>query len=588
MTHPNIVMISVDALRPDRMNLHGYERPTMPVLDRLARDGAYCADAISTTAFTQPALPSILTSSMPLSHGGYDRGAVGRPDSLFKVLGRNGYKTTLLSTFPWVSGFYGYDEGVQSQNMLFVINALVGVASQTMASTVRRRLAGEIGQADAIDAIRPILHKMFDDLDAYCDHRVAEYEFDKVDLGGERLITDGYDYPKIKRILARHRHDFDNDPPRYILRYFSEVPNAHNWIAQDWRSARHPRPLARSVFRRIAAELMRTASPARARLIEYPNKRYIDAHALTDRVIRTIDTHDTDDPFCVWTHFFDTHVPYCPGVGKNWKTDARTYLRALDYEPDMDISSALKKRPETEQEWAVWRAMYDASMRYVDDQIGRVLNALKTRNLDENTVVVIISDHGEELGEHGDVSHHFRLYEHNIRVPIIFSGPGVPGGRIDGLTTVMDIAPSVAALADIEPDVRWEGTPVFSSDVNARRHVIAEAFHSGNCLFAHRPPYIAVRTDRYKYLWKEYRDVTDKYSSTDPELYEYRNDPDEQNDLYDPDHPALDNLNAIVADRLAEIPEISDARILKAFGGIGETAIRKARHGTPARQESAG
>ena len=67
--HPNVLFLSVDALRPDRMSLHGYDRPTTPTLDRLAENAIVCDENTSLTAFTQPALPSMLTSSMPLSYG---------------------------------------------------------------------------------------------------------------------------------------------------------------------------------------------------------------------------------------------------------------------------------------------------------------------------------------------------------------------------------------------------------------------------------------------------------------------------------------------------------------------------------------
>jgi len=574
-------MISIDALRPDRMSLHGYGRPTTPTFERLAASGAHCTESISTTAFTQPALPSMLTSSLPLSYGGYDQGAVGRPPTLFKVMGDNSYRTTLLSTFPWVNRFYGYSNGVQAENLLFTLNALVGVASQTMASIVRAYNENEITQGDMLDAVRPVLLKLYEDLESYCDYRLSQRRHDLVDLSNERLLTDGYDYPRVKKIITRHRADFINNPAKYTARYLSEVPNSQNWIAQDWRLARRPRTVCRLMFQRLAAAIMGPLSPSAARLMEFPNKRYVDAQALANRVIRTIDSQDPDHPFFIWTHFFDTHVPYCPGAGTSWKHNARQHLDALGYRNDIDLSVAVKKRPETEEEWSAWRALYDASAHYVDSQVARILDTLRARGLDDNTLVVITSDHGEELGEHGDVSHHFRLYEHNLRIPMIFKGPDVERRDISALTTIMDISPSIADIAGVDSPPAWEGSSVFSSEIDGRDHALAEAFHSGNCLFDHRPPYIAVRTREYKYLWKEYRDVTDRYSSTEPELYRYRDDPDEQNDLYRPDHPEVAKLNGIVARRLAEIPEISDARIRNAFNAVGNAAIAEVRGSQP-------
>jgi hypothetical protein len=116
--------------------------------------------------------------------------------------------------------------------------------------------------------------------------------------------------------------------------------------------------------------------------------------------------------------------------------------------------------------------------------------------------------------------------------------------------------------------------------IDRRDHVIAEAFHGGNCLFEHRPPYIAVRTRRFKYLWKEYRDPTDAFSAEGPELFDHRDDPLEQNNLYRPDHPELPALERAVAARLAGIPEIPDDRIVAAFGDLGREAVNIIRKKT--------
>lgn len=587
MARPNILMISIDALRPDRMSMHGYQRPTTPTLEGLAESGTYCDDCTSTTAFTQPALPSMLTSSRPFSFGGYDQGAVGRPATLFKVLSEGGYRTTLLSTFPWVNRFYGYDDGVHTEDLLFVINALVGVGSQTMASFIRAHQNGEISREILIESVQPILSKLFNDLDAYCDHRLERRNYDLHDLSGERLLTDGYHYPRIKKVLAQHRTQLKQNPGAYIDQHLSEVPNAHNWIAQDWRRLRNLPALSRFVLQRLARSILQPISPSRARLTEFPNKRYVDAHALATRVIRTIDQQEAEKPFFIWTHFFDTHVPYCPGIGRNWKQNSHDHLSALGYAERIDLSVGVKKRPETDQEWEVWRALYDASIHYIDSEIARIQDALRERGLDENTLVVITSDHGEELGEHGDVSHHFRLYEHNLRIPLLFSGPGVPARKIVGLSTIMDLSPTIADIIGVDAPTDWEGRSIYSDDIPSRDYVLAEAFHSGNCLFEHRPPYVAVRTRRTKYLWKEHRDVTDTYSSEKPELYDYLADPMEQNDIYDDAHPELPALNRIVATRLAEVPEFSNQRIVSAFGDIGRTAISEKRDSEePAAKES--
>ena len=106
--HPNVLFLTVDALRSDRTSLYGYERPTTPVLEALAKDAVVCGNAVSTGAFTQVSFHTFMTSSRALSYGGYDRGAVGRPPSLFEVFHDAGYQTISLGTFAWISRYFGY------------------------------------------------------------------------------------------------------------------------------------------------------------------------------------------------------------------------------------------------------------------------------------------------------------------------------------------------------------------------------------------------------------------------------------------------------------------------------------------------
>ena len=122
-------------------------------------------------------------------------------------------------------------------------------------------------------------------------------------------------------------------------------------------------------------------------------------------------------------------------------------------------------------------------------------------------------------------------------------------------------------------DPAWEGLPVTDTRVDERDHVIVECFYGGNCLFKDRPIYAGVRTRTHKYFWKEFRDPKDWQSRDGDELYELANDPDEQNNLYRPDHPLLPEMQLHIARRLAELPEITHERIVRAFGETVAAAL---------------
>ena len=567
MTHPNVLLLTIDALRVDRTSLHGYHRPTTPNLEALAREAVVCDQATAIGAFTQLSFHSFMTSSRPLSHGGYDRGGFGRPKGMFQVFHDAGYETISLSTFPWITRYFGY-EGIDTERHLFVLNALVGIhGSGTMASALRAWHGGDLSLDDTIAAVEPFVLKLFDVLEDYCRRRLEPAPTGRIAYANSPAANQGYDFTRVLEVIVSHRRAYAADRRAYVNKHLTYVPRAHQWMARDWYFCRKPGKLLGEALFRLGNRLLALADPTLALLRANRFKRYVDGADLADGILGEIAGRNRpDSPFFLWTHFVDPHIPYCAGPGRHWYRHTADYLEALGYARDTDLRVAFRERPRTAEDWEIWSALYDATLRYVDEQVGRIVDGLRRAGLDKDTLVVVTGDHGEELGDHGDITHHFRLYEHNLRVPMVFHRPGMEEQRIGGLTTLLDLAPSIAEFAGVEPDPGWEGEPVTAPSISGREHVIAETFHGGSCLFDRRPPYLAVRTGRWKYMWKEYRDPTDNFSPESPELYDLEADPDEQNNLYRPDHPLVLRFNPLIAARLAEIPEIAPERIDAAFG----------------------
>ncbi len=564
--HPNVLFLTVDALRSDRTSLYGYERPTTPLMEALAESGMVWDQAVSMGAFTQISFHSFMTSSRPLSYGGFDHGATGRPPTLFSVLHNAGYETIAVGTIPVINRYLGYD-AIDRECLTFILNAMVGNCSRLISSALRAWHRGEISVDEAVAKSEPQILKLFEDLGDFCERRSAQASLDRLDFANSPLMNEAYIFSGVLKVVTRHRTEFLRNKRAYMERYLTSVPEAHEWMARDWRYCRTPAKLLGEAAHRIGNRLLGLVNPRLAQLRGCRFKRYVDGADLADRILREIEIRRRPDrPFFLWTHFLDPHIPYAAGRGRRWYRQTPDYLAALGYPRDFDVAVAVGGKPQTEEAWVVWSALYDAVVRYTDEQIGRVIEGLDRLGLRDDTLVVICGDHGEELGEHGDISHHYRLYEHNVKVPVLLHRPGMGRQRIDGLTTVLDLAPTITGLAGVAPDPDWEGQPVTAPSVAQRRHVVLETFHGGSCLFDGRPPYMAVRTARWKYLWKEYLDPTDRYSPEGAELYDLEADPLEQNNLYRPDHPLVPEFNALIAKRLSEIPQISRERIVAAFG----------------------
>jgi len=108
-----ILLISIDTLRRDHVGAYGYDRPTTPQLDALAREGILCEDAVSTSSWTLPAHLSMLTSLDPGAHGGVDlrHGFNHSVDTLPALLRKGGYATEAVTSHLYVSEAYGVDDG---------------------------------------------------------------------------------------------------------------------------------------------------------------------------------------------------------------------------------------------------------------------------------------------------------------------------------------------------------------------------------------------------------------------------------------------------------------------------------------------
>jgi arylsulfatase A-like enzyme len=106
------------------------------------------------------------------------------------------------------------------------------------------------------------------------------------------------------------------------------------------------------------------------------------------------------------------------------------------------------KKGHTAEEYSAQRGMYDAAIAWLDDELGRLFEALDSRGLSQNTLIIVTSDHGEEFGEHGALGHGGEVYMDLIRVPLVFVFPGrVPAGvrvappvtQADLPTTILDL-----------------------------------------------------------------------------------------------------------------------------------------------------
>ncbi len=209
-----------------------------------------------------------------------------------------------------------------------------------------------------------------------------------------------------------------------------------------------------------------------------------------DETLRWLDEH-RQEHFFTWVHLYDPHTPY---------------------EPPPPFSEQYPNRP------------YLGEIAYTDSQLGRLWSYLEQNNLRENTILVFAADHGESLGEHGESTHGFFIYQEGIHVPLIFVTPfkDLHGIRRSNVVSLIDIMPTILEMEGqaIPPQVQGKSLlPLFLNErTNGENFAYAETYYP-----------------RLHYGWSDLKSIQERrfklIIAPELELYDLIDDPDEQKNL---------------------------------------------------------
>ena len=305
---PDVVLISIDSLRPDHLGCYGYPRPTSPRIDRLAEEGVRCEVAVSTTSWTLPAHMALLTGLFDSAHGVVDNGLALAPTraTLAEVLARAGWNTAGFFGGPYLDPAFGFGRGFARYESCMSPQAASSHEDVTGPRTVEA---------------------------------VERWLEESVDRGGEAPF-----------FLFVHLWDvhYDYRPPAELVEMFD------------------------------------------------PGYR------------GTLDASD---------------LPHNPAIA-----------------PDMaprDLQHLL--------------ALYDGEIRFTDENLGRILDAIDRRGRLRDALVIVTADHGEEFFEHGGKGHQKTLFDEVVRVPCILRWPGnlPPKSVVRDQVRLVDLAPTILALSQV-------------------------------------------------------------------------------------------------------------------------------------------
>ncbi len=292
------------------------------------------------------------------------------------------------------------------------------------------------------------------------------------------------------------------------------------------------------------------------------DEAYADGR-IARRAIDRLRVHNAnpEQPFFMAVGFMRPHLPFVPPK-KYWDMYDPEKLPMPEFEQDPENAPpmAIKRGGEIEQfdkipigqhifPDSIKRKLihgYYASVSYVDAQVGRVVNELERLGMLDNTIVILWSDHGWHLGDHGYWTKH-TLYEQANVIPLIMvvSGVTTPGTATDQIIETVDIYPTLTNLAGLgfpEAPQPIDGLSMVPVLKNPSLEIRDHAYHSFT-----RGGYIgrAIRTDRYRLV--EWVRINNQDEERFYELYDYLTDPLETRNVYDEHPEVVASLMSILA-----------------------------------------
>lgn len=414
MINPNIILLTIDTLRPDRLGCYGRRPSITPNIDRLADSGIRFTQAITGGSWTQAAFPVIMTSSNASMYGGCLGPLAANRPSPISAFRDAGYRTAGFSTSPLLSKKYGYDLGFDE----------------------------------------------FVDLDP-----------------GEKD-------PRLRKIKGG----------QLVL----QQPATHY----------------------LSAVLGIQSRPA---------KIYSSAESLTDLVCGWIER--TAGPFFLWAHYMDVHWPY------HLENDLKNPQQISQAWRDVDHLHKANWDGETisSEQRDHYIDLYEKALVYTDTQLGRLFRFINDIGVEEDTIIILVSDHGEEFLEHGRWGHwEDNLHDEILVVPLIMRIPEIDQAiRIDRQVRLLDIMPTLHDLSQVpQPEgllgksltPLWGDNPEIYSPEFAISEMWRDKWHI-----------IAVRTENAKIIW-------DSKKPAEPELYNLDRDAQEHLNIYNDQPTAGDRL----------------------------------------------
>ncbi|MBN2342492.1 MAG: sulfatase-like hydrolase/transferase [Deltaproteobacteria bacterium] len=207
---------------------------------------------------------------------------------------------------------------------------------------------------------------------------------------------------------------------------------------------------------------------------EHPDDYYVVGEVVTDKALERLDKRDKARPFFMFLSYMDVHDPYF-----RHPFDGYGISHRANPNPDPNDTELVEEM----------KSLYKGEIKYWDAQFGRLIEGLKQRGVYDDTLILVVSDHGEEFGEHGGFWHGTTLYDEMLHILFIVKyaknseNAAFAGQKTDMWHQLVDVAPLIIQESGLTIPKEMQGLP---SRVNEHDTVFAEEDHQGNILTSAR------------------------------------------------------------------------------------------------------
>jgi len=257
-------------------------------------------------------------------------------------------------------------------------------------------------------------------------------------------------------------------------------------------------------------------------------------------------------PFFLFLHFGEAHAPYeIPRIFRNRFLTFKSTRKPWDVNQD-HRKYYFGKVKMTEADFRVLEALYNGAISYLDRRIYEIYSFLQHRELLDNTLLIITSDHGENLGDHGILFHHFCLYDSLIRIPLLVKYPAIlntdkkPCETEERIVQNVDLLPTIMDILRTKEGkilMQVQGNSLVTSNIKNRDY----SYAISELMEPFRPALreAKIKLKRYDRRLISIRTASKKFihsSDRKHEFYDLEKDPNEINNLIDSGEPCISEL----------------------------------------------